>query len=299
MGLPTSLPGAMQPPDESPTRILTARPLVGFATRNVGPPTDVYVTVDDFLHLTLYCSMANTSVTVGYRLLRADGQVDYLRQVVTPTSDRLRNDFFINLAEGFILSVDVVTTTASIPRGSCWCEIDINRGGNHNGVDTQPLMSDYLWSGNSIGWPGSRQISSIEGPGWLHTITKTAVTAQTEQHFDVPTGARWSVKAVTGVLNTDAVAGVRQVRFRILAVGTEIVNVPCTETQGPSLSGIYNASSFGFNVLGADTRHTITFPVPFPLSAGSEIAVQTGNADIGDQWATLTTYVEEWIEPTT
>ena len=297
MGLPDTLPGPLLPPDQSPTPILTARPLVNFRTRQVDPPSDVYVTVDDLIHLRAYTGQANVVVQITYRVLLANGQVMESTDNVVVSGDRLPHDFFFSLAEGFILSLDVRCTNSGMLRGMVWCEVDIATGTPPSTVDTQPLLSDYVLTSHTLGWPGGRQISSIEGPGAILTQVSNPAVGVGSVVFTVPTNSRWHVHSLDASITTDATAGNRQALVSASGSVGVLWESEALAVQAPSLTRRYPTAAFSFQPAIVSNQIPIAGPFPYPLIAGDTLTFTNGGGSAGDQISGVHLRYEEWIEP--
>lgn len=299
MGLPTSLPGPV-PQAQSPSiPIYSASPLVTFGTRQVSPPSQVYVGLEDVIHVALWNSLAGAEVDVTTRLLRADGQVITNTQTLLPTSNRVRNDYYLQLAEGFILSIAVTTPTVGLLRGMCWANVHIATGNNQAASDTQPLISDYIASSQTSGWPGGRQISSIEGPGVLYNAAIANPGAGMQVNVQPPVNARWRIIG----MNTNLITSVAVANRRVLVVYNGApgsgLQAQAFSTQAASLTYSYWLSDYGFQP--TDTPASAVFVVlPSGLvTARNYYASITASAlQAADQFINTLVSVEEWLEPT-
>lgn len=297
MGLPVTLPGPAAPSDAPATPILTQAQRVTFAIKQVTPPTEVYVTQDDSLHVVLYCSKANVDVLVAFRILRADGTVIRTPQHVTPTNARARNDFFFQLTEGFLLSVDVSTATPSVLRGACWVDIDVSQGSASAAVDYQSILSDYLTTGASIGFPGARQISSVEGPGLLTFNQQFGVAATANVTLGVPSGARWRLITAQAQLQTGAAAGNRNINFIISSPTGFGLVITSQNAQLASQIVNYDFADVVPVTPAIPAQQTLQIPSNIVSDAANAFIFNVTGANAGDVWNNLQVNVEEWLEP--
>lgn len=299
MGLPTSLPGAMPGASAPSIPILTKASLVSFATRNVQPPSAVYVTSDDRLHVSAWVfSLGQPTLNVTFRLLMPDGTVTIGGGSVMPTTARHRNDFLLTLSEGFLLSVVVSTPTTGVLRGQFYVELDIARINGSLPEDRQPLMSDYLTTANSFGWPGGEQRTSVEGPGAIFGQQQTGIAGNSGVQFSVPQQARWRLQAAAIQFTTSAVAGQRQLSLEIQtggAGGTWTYLNP--NVQAASLTWNYGCSNIPLTAGAASPVQYMVFPDMTITPSGSIIFLASGGL-AGDTWNSVTVWYEEWLEPT-
>jgi len=298
MGLPTTLPGPVAQPPSETAEIYTQKPLANFTTRNVQPPNEVYVTINNTLFVTVWNSVPNQTVSIVYRLLRADGTIT-AGEVDTPVSaDRTANGISIALAEGFLLSVEVFCSQNATARGNTWVMARIWYGVPNPQYPVQTLFTDYLTLNQRLGWPGGRQISSVEGPGWLRQAPVPTTKNNLEVSWTVPTNARWQIFSLFLALSTDATAGVRQVSLSIITGVTTVFKSNASGTQAPSTVINYLVANYGVSPAGASADLYMPVPWPIPVSAGDLITVQQSNPGAGDSYLTNGLLVEEWIEPT-
>lgn len=297
MGLPVTLPGPAAAADAPATPILTQQAGITFATRQVAPPSEVYVTQDDSLHVVTYCSQTNVQVTIAFRILRKDGVVIRTPQVIVPRNDRVRRDDFFPLTEGFLLSVDVSTSTPSILRGQCWVDIDISQGSSSQAVDYQSILSDYLTTGASIGFPGARQISSVEGPGVPVNALFTLVPA-TGATVAVPSGARWLLRQIAFEYVAGGAVATRVPIITIVTSSDNTVQAAPVAGQTSGTTVLYTAGSWG----SVSTAFASAMPIPLPdnilLLAGDSMNIVVNNQQAGDTAPVPgVVRVEEWLEP--
>lgn len=297
MGIPATLPGPVVQPPSNETPIYTIKPLVGFATRNVQPPPAVYVTVDDRIHLSVWNSVPGITINVTYRILKADGEISLGGITFQPTSNRARNDQLGACPEGFLFSVDMAITDGTVLRGQCFCELDVARITGSAPEDRQPLFSDYLQSANTLGWPGGRQISSVEGPGAVLTQSLTNEPGNTFYTFSVPTGARWVLRGMWAELTTSSTAGNRTPSVLLQASsGVNIYNAAALVAQAASTTFIYSFANVGIPMPSASTFQIVPLSVPLVLPAGGTITLSLAGGLASDTWNNINIEYEEWIE---
>jgi hypothetical protein len=298
MGLPATLPGPLGPSAAPATPILTKTPAVTFATRQVSPPSEVYVTTDDSLHVVVYSSMANVALTVAFRVLKPDGEVMRQRETITPTADRVRNDRFFVLPEGFLLSVDVSTLTANVVRGQVWVDVDVSQGVPPTVVDYQSILSDYITVGASIGYPGARQISPVEGPGAILNQTGAGQPASNNIQFVAPVGARWRFLSMFAQLITGAAVANRQVSVFTQPNSSGFYQFDCPNTQAASLTVNYRVTCVPLTTPAAALNQLLPVPDNLLMESSGRLLLICNNAQAGDTWNQFGIAYEEWLEPT-
>ncbi len=292
--------------------------LVTFATQNIQPPSPLYVTRDDILQTTVYNSLAGQTVAVRYRLLRVDvtGPLRTTRDpltgrltggritttiipgelIFTPSSDRLRNDFFANLPEGFLLNVSCFARSATTRRGQTFAMVSLRREAFPAGDSYFTLISDYTVAGSGLSWPGGLIRQSIEGRGFQRTFTGTDPAAGTEVIEQVPTNALWRLVAVRVQLTTSATVATRVVKVRIDPPGGVSYELPSAYDHPASTTQRYVFSTVPLNLVARDSVVNVPIPGDFLLPQTSIFRTVTTNLQIGDDWTPPALTVEEWLE---
>ncbi len=259
-------------------------------------PTPLYIGRDDRLFLRVHNSLAGIDVQLRARLLLPDGQVSPQLFHVLPSSDRLVNLAFFDLAAGFLLDVTLFAALAAPRRGQTFCQAGIGRGPAGDFHPVALLISDYLTDPHALGWPGGILRSSVEGPGLLRSITGTNPAAGAEISETVPTNARWRFNSLRANLVTDATGAARAVflllddgatpYFEGIPSNTQAVSSSIIYTMGPVLTGTFIATS----------RLYIGAPEAPLLFQGHRIRTSTVTLAAGDDWGAPQMLVEEWIE---
>jgi len=299
MGMPTSLPGPIAQPESPSTPILSAKSLIGFATRLVQPPSIVYVTIDDVLNLTMWNSLAGLTLMVVFRLLRADGQIIVETSEVIPPATRQATEVQVSLTEGFLLSVWVQQVVGTPLRGQMWIQASIAQRGAGTGQITQPLFCDYLSLPQGLGWPGGRQISSVEGPGLITTVTVIGQNAQLPYTLTVPLNMRWVLHSMSAQLATSPVVSNRTPTIRLRgAGGVSIYEAQSSISQPANVQIDYSFANVGIQAPAASLYQIVPIPTPLPLAAGGSIDLEDFGSGAGDTWNTISTTYEEWFDPT-
>jgi len=299
VGLPATLPGPVPQPPSTETPIYTQKSLINYATRNVQPPAEVYVTVNDAILYEVWNSIAGLKLQAVARILRADGQIITTNTQLLPTSDRLINNTTVALPEGFVLSVMVYQAGPVPLRGQCFVNISILRGPLATGVGVQQLASDYVTAASTVAWPGGRQISSVEGPGLITTRNIAAPGAGNVVRIQPPTNARWRLLGFLSNFTTSAVAANRRVVLLFVgAVGTAS-EVWAATTQAATLTYTYVAGKYGYAPPDAPPNPLfLSLLEGIDLSNGAIGQLTAQNMDVGDSFTGANIFVEEWIEPT-
>lgn len=290
----TSLYTASTPPVSQ-----TRPPGITFLRRDVNPPSEVYVTVDDVLLVNVWNSLSGLQLRVAWRLLLANGTIVRETQVCTPNTSRTEQQFYWPLTEGFLLSVHIEPIGAAPRRGQCWAELNIARLESGAPTEYQPLAADYVCFNSHPGFPGSPINDSVDGSGYLSTYTAFAEVILGQYAITVPTNARWLLHSGYFSLTTAAGGSNRQAGLAFEdAAGNYVIESMANISQAPSTSIIYGAGDLSGIVSVAGAYSQISWPQNLQLSAGARLFFGWLNPGSGDVLSVSNALVEEWLEPT-
>jgi len=257
----------------------------------------VYVTANDLLTLTVY-SFITSSLTLQYRLTTADNTVvsgSGTLQFTAGTPALLQ----LPLQEGYLTAVCVAGGYPPyILRGDAFAVCSI---------PSMVLFQDYLQTDLLQGWPGGRQLSSVEGPGAINFLTLPNPPAGQDWTFQIPTNTKWLLHSVAMLFATSAASNQRLVSFVI--DGGSHGKFSTIEPQSPSTSVNYQlARGSGFASVSPNWGGTanqgftlIPAGLPLPLIGssgirGMSIGTLTTGLNAGDQWSQIGLMYEQWYQ---
>lgn len=263
----------------------------------VEPPVPQFVQPHELLLISTFASVASTNRLTA-RILLADGSITGISLDFTCIADRAFHFFTAPLYEGFLLSVTVLNISGvATKRGQTFVQVDIARGGPANNLKEYTLLADYLQSGASLGWPGGRIESTIDGPGWLHSVQQANPAAGADWAITVPAGARWRISSFAATLTTSATVANRIVRLQMNdAAVNNIMQTAPTAVIPASTTAVVS----GFPGQSTPTTDPLTINVAMPgnpiLPSAFRIVTSTIGIQAGDQWSAIWFEVEDWIE---
>jgi len=268
------------------------------------------------LLMQVYANVAG-SVTLSYRLMTMGGELSFGSQTLQ-FSASAGGLIQLQVPAGYLVSVMAAANSPpSVLRGDVFVSCQVS------GI---PLFQDYLQSNLFQGWPGGRQLSSVEGPGGLYPLAVANPAAGQDWRFTVPSGARWLLHSLTMTLTTSAAAQERLTSFVVdpsqtqfaaivpqqpntavayqLARGPEGGSLPLRATvmvrnkprklargpvDGPATPGSGGVSSQGYSLIHAG--------LPLPLTGGPSSGFTVGSATIGlapdDRWSAIAGFYEQ------
>lgn len=248
------------------------------------------------------CSLANVTVTLQARLLLPDGSIQPLSQTFAPTSDRSINTFDIPIGQGALLNAVMFASVGAPVRGQCFAQLNIIQGMGASATPLGTLIQGYITSFQALAWPASVIENSVDGQGWQHVVVGTTPPPGNVSTVNVPTNARWEVRALFTTLVTTAAAGSRFPFLQLFKNGVEAARIPLEVVPGPTwqveMTYIQGCTFTEWTDAVASPTLAVAacpYPAGFRLSGGDQVAM---NAIIlaGDQIGALTLEVEEWLE---
>jgi hypothetical protein len=259
-------------------------------------PGSFYVTGEDNLRVVIRNSLASAVVTVEGRFLSVAGEVTPFVQTIAPASDRTAGTTDFRLGDGWILNVSARVTSGDPQVGQVYVRLLVIRGLGAAPINIGTLAQGYATNADDLAWPGAPIRSSVEGPGWIRTLTVADPAAGADFAATVPTGARWRPLAVHWQIVSSATAANRETALRLTDGTNEIAIVPCGVTQTASTTRRYSFFHTAPRGAGSVQLHVIA-PMPrLDLVAGNTIESVTAAIDATDQISAIVIHLEEWIE---
>jgi hypothetical protein len=267
-----------------------------FSHSEISPPSNVYITVEDRLRVTLANSFAGIEVDVLVRLMLPDGQVIPMLQQLKPPATRVATNFEFDLAEGFLLDVNVTTPTAGVRRGACFADVTVIRGSLTNALPVLNLVDAYVTTNGNQGWPVADNTDSILGDGLLRSIQIGNPVAGADWSQAVPVGARWEVISISAQLATAVAAGNRAPAVQVTDGAAHTLSLtPFAAVQAASLTELYSAAEGAATILTGSVQSG-SLPRKLKLLQGWTIGTLTAGILGADQWSNINLSVLEWIE---
>jgi hypothetical protein len=265
------------------------------AQRQIQPPTSVYLSNTDVLAITSQSSAPVPDVEIRARILRKTGNIDALRFVHTPNSDRSVKSEAFSQGEGYLLGLTCVPVAPGITRGMTFVSVHIAIGQGQPSVVLHGLVQDYVESGYNLGWPGGPIRSSTEGPGLLRFVSGTAPPPNGNIAESPPTNARWRIISGGVTLTTDATAGTRTMSVAVQHGAFGFFNSDSVVTAGPGSFIGATFADFGFSGPGVNQSVSIALPFHLILTSAEVFAILGHFVGPGDTFNQPEFFVEEWI----
>jgi hypothetical protein len=283
----------------------------------ISPPSGLYVQRDDKLNLFMDTNVAaGDTVNFVIRFLRVPepqgGQPDqggvgralggiFNRGIVQPDLEVIPIASIgglnrqINLAEGYLLSVGALATTA-LSRGRTFVRATLMRPAATLSFPSQQLFGDYVTNLMAVGWPGGRTQHSTEGPGFLRSSQVATPAAGADWTFTAGVQQRLRIISLQAQLAVANSGGARPVEV-ILDDGANIYARMAANTTFPvNATSNLNFSNSGTPSTSVASDIYAQAPSTLVLPPGHRIRSNTTNIVVGDTWTNIFILAEEWLD---
>lgn len=271
-------------------------PFTSWGARALQPDVGVYITRDDRIILRFRSSFG-VNLTLRARVQQPeDGRVvpyDFQRST---SGVRTPEVLTFDLSEGYLLGVEILTSTAGVTRGMLYVEASLIRGGLLATDRVQKLCAGYVETGQTITWPGGDFEDPLESQGRLYHFVGIDPAAGAEFSQVVPTGARWRIHGFRIALVTDATVAARRVHLIVDDTANILADLAALDTQAASLTRNYNMASCGFQRTAQDLEVYVPLYLDLRLPAGFRIRTLTTALQAGDNFGVGRFLLEEWLE---
>lgn len=286
----------------APSSIETLLPDVIWKLKETGPPSALYVTIQDSLFLNVINSNPNiTKVTLTAKMLMPDGTTQ-VSQYTLAISNSARAETFqaFQLPECFLLSVHVIVGGGAIAprRGEVFAQVSILRGNVSDDQLYEILWGGYISAFYDGEWPEGYPEPMVSGRGKDYLVQGAAPAAGANASLVVPYGVRWRISSIQVGLQTSAQVANRQMVLTIMRAGGTAWVVTALPTQAASLSAAYEYA--GGLAPSAALAAQVYGPLPFDLALleGDTIQTNVTNLQSGDTVGAISANVEEWMDIT-
>lgn len=241
-----------------------------------------------------------TPISLTIREVLVDGSIQVSSYLVPWDQVSSSGQLLIPLAAGAITNVAARYASGQYPDGVLYCSVYIVRGQNANAFAfTGQLLGGYLTLGKSLAWQGSPVVGWNEAPGLFKPAILGNVALGAELNFQVTIPAVWRLIAFAGTFACSAVVGTRFPAIGVKDAGGNLVyRTPLLTTLAASQSGEFNwALGYGSAMVGVPPRYFGPLTDLGPLPQLFRIVTSTTGIQAGDQWSSITVWVEERVFP--
>lgn len=273
---------------------MTSNPEVKFLLQGIQPPSRAYIGRDDQLLVQLTNGAVAQTVTVTYRLLLASGTIVPF-QTTQAIAAFTRINLTLQLSEGFLLSV-TISNSGNLPGVTCFAMAALLRTNQANPVFYNDiLLSGYVTPNRGVSFPQINPVRPTDGRGNVRSITGTTPGAGLEISEGVPNSVLWRLMAFRFQIQTQALAGNRNVVLLIDDGSNELIRIAENVNVAPSQIATFHYYSNPF--VGSDfgTNYYMWLDSAVLIGPAFRIRTLTNNIQVTDQYSAVQYLVEEWI----
>lgn len=280
--------------------ILTQASRVKFTFDDLQPPSNVYITPQEFIFVTVHnISSGATTFSFRARILMPDGTVTIIQDDhASIDSAGGQQQYSIQVVEGYLLNAELRVASVAL-RGQVYGQVELARGAPSAGrVITGMLMQDYLSVQTPLSWPGNTPRSSVDGPGFITTLQIPNPAAGAEFTLTTSAGLRQKLRCGACTFQTSAVVNNRQPRFLIRDAGGH--SVWETGINADVIASTTTVIGIGNQGVTNATEKAVSFwPLPGDIVIGGSFTLlsSTNRLDVADQYSSIWFLVEQWQEP--
>lgn len=266
-----------------------------FRRHRIGPPTGLYVTLDDVILFQGWAALATTPVRLSIRMLTPDGQVipNFYNINVAANGTTQTTKSITNL-EGFILSMSAEVLSGLA--GAVWVNVVVQRGvGSQDVTQGLNLLQGYPSLVDTLSWPQAPPVKSIDNRGLANVVSIVAPGAGADFVVVVPAGVNWLLRSIRVSLVTAVAVANRFVTLRLDdGAGHIFADLPCGAAQAASLTQTYTWAN-GLTNVQTNNANIGGLPTEARLPGGFRILTVTGNIQAADQFSAMALELETFI----
>src|SRR5579871_4071724 len=150
----------------------------------------LYIGVDDRLQVMGVSNSAGMILPITGRILLKEGRVLPFEFTVTGSTAYNLFSGQHQLAQGFLLSLEVTADDGAEDNVWTYAKADLVRGSVNSPLSFMPVMAGYVGQNMAFGFPRHRQQRPTDGAGLCYTIAVPAPAAGADWTYTVPANSR-------------------------------------------------------------------------------------------------------------
>ena len=260
---------------------------------DVQPIGGVFVRADDVLQVELFSSGTPT-LNLQYRILRPDNTVLVSQDAIVVSAARTQQFFTRQLAEGFLLSVNVFPAASVASSAYAYCSIGLRRQNLGTSSAYVNLTAGYVTQACPLSFPGAVLQRPTDGAGILRSITGAVPAAGADISETVPANTRWQLLSLRASLGTAVAVANRQPQLTLDDGALVFYHTAQGPNQAASLTWAYCFAPQGFAPTNTNLFVTTHYDNAQILGPGFRIRTLTAAIQAADQWTAPQYLVREW-----
>jgi hypothetical protein len=268
--------------------------LIQLNVEDATPPTNAYIGVDDVLQVFIATSQPSGFVRLFARVLLPNGNIVPNDWTYAATNGRQGQNFYQRVAEGFLLSLTVYGSSATVP-GQTYVRVSLIRGTIAVNGLSQVLIQGYSTLQNPLSWPASELQPQSAGRGNIRSITGTTPAPGQNISEVVPFFALWRLIAFTFTLAASAAGGPRTVFLSIDDGANQFTYIGTAATVPAAGTNVFSFAD-GYVSSAVAVYQMAPLPSQLYMPTGYRIRTSTSGLDVADAYFGVQYVVEEWLQ---
>ncbi len=259
-------------------------------------PSWLYITRDDRLRIRSMNGFANLLIRVRGRVMGLDGQVRAFAQQINTGALRTSQDFFLDLNEGWLLSVYVEAPDNLPAPGQLYVSVFLHRGLAADANPVELLCAGYIQTNYGLGWPFPKTVLPVGDIGQVQLIALGAGGVGADITFSTPGNVLDLLLDGAFTFVASAAAGNRIVRFILdYGAGTNVIGqFPANAVITAGQTVVLSLTNAPTNLTDAATVH-VPMPLPFKMTTNMRLRTGTTNLQAGDQFTVNNLHLERFL----
>lgn len=283
----------VEPPEDAV--ILSQTHTVGFKQSCVNPPALQYVTVEDFLTLTLAGATSAANVEVNIRIMQPNGIVIPLVFVALVVNDRVTRLNKFPLMEGYILSCTVSTLSGLNNNTYIYAVVGILRNPQTATAQYNVLCCGYVGNTFQISYPQGQLQRPTDGAGLAKPVQVANPAAGADWTYTVPASSRNRIVSLSATLTAAAAVANRFVSLIIDDGANVVAVIPSGITLVATIVNTYTFADSVPQTAAFDLKSAAPLPSNIILPPAYRVRVTTTNIQAADQWTNIWLHIHDWI----
>lgn len=207
------------------------------------------------------------------------------------------SSFFIQLNEGWIESVSIVSSGTVVVRGQVFIQLSIQEDEEWINSPHTILAADYFVSSVGLQWPGTPIRHYRDGAGFLTKLAIGGITAGANFSSTVPASVVRRIMSVSFRLAADANVANRRPILEVVTGGSLAHSFPTFTTQAAGTTFDSFFMPIGSFFTSVVSGVMITFlSQDLYLKEGDVLQSRIDAMQVGDQLSNIVIHYEEWLE---
>jgi len=267
-----------------------------FRHEALAPAAALYITVEDRLRVLILNTHGTVELDFNLRLQRPDGQVIPLKQGITTSVSSVFQTFELDLAEGFLLDLLVSCVASGVKFGEIFAVVQLIRGTGNNAIPVRTLITNYVASSVTIGWPDTSSQSLSTNMGAIFEYNTTNPAAGADWTFVEGLGTRIQIISIRATFVTSAAGANRIPHLQVIDTNANVVFEVAASAAQVAATTVQYSWTAGVQPTSNDGAAIAPIPSNLWLILNTQLKTVTTAIQAGDQWSNIRIYTLQLAE---